>query len=220
MRRLATAVLLSGMLAVGGALASLTTAPAGAIPNPPTPPALVTASTWSLGTIPSPNALQLVQLASVTCASASFCVAVGNQPGTGGSNTNTLIEQWNGSSWSIVTSPNPAGAGESQLYGVSCAGPSFCAAVGVSGPGTTFVNPLVEHWNGKSWSIVTAVNPTGSPATQLSQVSCLSSTWCTAVGRSENTLNNRVALVEMWNGTSWTTVDDDPAHRRHHLPTE
>ena len=55
--------------------------------------------------------------------------------------------------------PECCRAGESQLYGVSCAGPSFCVAVGVSGPGTTFVDPLVEQWDGHSWGIVNAVNP-------------------------------------------------------------
>jgi hypothetical protein len=163
-----------------------------------------------VGSIPSPNALQTVELAAVTCASASFCVAVGNQPGATSGSTNTLIEHWNGSSWSIVTSPNPAGAGQSQLYGVSCAGPSFCVAVGVSGPGSTFVNPLVEQWNGISWSIATAPNPAGSPATELNQVSCVTSMWCTAVGYSENSSNNRIALVEAWNGTAWTVVTTTP----------
>jgi hypothetical protein len=200
MRRISGLIALTGILLVGGVLASVGNAGAG-VPAPPVP---VIPSTWTLGTIPSPTASNDVQLYSVTCASSAFCVAVGNQSTSGGSDT--LIEQWNGTSWSIVTSPNVAGAGENQLYGVSCAGPSFCVAVGVSGPGSTYVDPLVEQWNGSTWTIVNAVNPSGSTATELNAVSCLSSTWCSAVGYTEDGSSNRHALAEAWNGTTWSVV--------------
>ncbi len=202
MRSIARSVVLAVVLAVGGSIAGLGAAQAGAgVPVPPVP---VTPSTWTLGSVPSPTATNDVQLASVTCATSAFCVAVGNQ--SAGSDSNTLIEQWDGTKWSIVTSPNPTGAGQSQLYGVSCAGPSFCVAVGVSGPGSTFVNPLVEQWNGTTWTLVNAVNPSGSTATQLSAVSCLSSTWCSSVGYTEDALHNRHVLTEAWNGMAWSVV--------------
>ena len=204
MPRFPRSVVLAAILAVGGTMAGLGAGPAGA----GAPPVPVIPTTWSLGTIPSPSATHDVQLYQVACASSAFCVTVGNV--ATGAGSNTLIEQWDGAHWSIVTSPNAAGAGESQLYGVSCAGPSFCVAVGVSGPGTTFVDPLVEQWDGHSWGIVNAVNPPGSPATQLTAVSCLSSMWCTAVGYSKDGSNNRHALVETWNGTAWTVATTTP----------
>jgi hypothetical protein len=40
----------------------------------------------------------------------------------------TLIESWNGSKWSVVSSPNPAGV--PQLLAVSCATTTSCAAAG------------------------------------------------------------------------------------------
>ena len=46
-----------------------------------------------------------VTLGGVACTSASNCFAVGYGLGRG-----TLVEQWNGSSWSIVASPNPGGS--------------------------------------------------------------------------------------------------------------
>ncbi len=202
MRRITSSVVLVAVLAVGGSIAGLGTAHAGA--GVPTPPVPVTPSTWTLGNVPSPTATNDVQLSAVTCASSVFCVAVGNQ--ATGSGTDTLIEQWDGTKWSIVTSPDPVGAGDSQLSGVSCAGPSFCVAVGVSGPGNTLVDPLVEQWNGSTWTVVNAVNPSGSPATELSAVSCLSSTWCSAVGYSEDASLNRHALAEAWNGATWSVV--------------
>jgi len=40
-----------------------------------------------------------------------------------------LVEQWNGSVWSTVTSPNP-GTTNNSLYSVSCVSVSFCVATG------------------------------------------------------------------------------------------
>ena len=70
----------------------------------------------------------------------------------------TLVERWNGTSWSIVTSPNPSGATFAVLSGVSCPSTTSCYAVGESALDKT----LVEHWNGTSWSIVASPNPSGA----------------------------------------------------------
>ena len=37
-----------------------------------------------------------------------------------------IIEQWNGSGWSLVTSPNLPGGASDNLHTVSCTGPQFC----------------------------------------------------------------------------------------------
>jgi len=202
-------------IAAGASLAAATPATAGATaagsPAPrtiPTPPALVTPSTWTLGSIPSLNPAFVNQIAADTCATSSFCVAVGNQSNASG--TTTLIEQWNGSAWSIVKSPNASGAGENQLYGVSCAGPSFCVAVGVSGPGSTYVDPLVEQWNGSVWSLGTSATPPSVDSTQLNAVSCVTTTWCMAVGYSVNASSDRIAMAETWNGTVWAVSPTTP----------
>jgi hypothetical protein len=41
---------------------------------------------------------------------------------------------------------------------------------------------LVERWNGSAWVIVASPNPTGSTASYLNDVSCVTATACTAVG--------------------------------------
>jgi hypothetical protein len=191
------------LTAVGATPAAAAAQPAGAAAhNIPTPPAPRPPDEWHLGSIPSPTTTFDVQLAAAACASASFCVAVGNASNGSGDST-TLIEQWDGTTWTIVDSPNAQSAGQNQLYGVSCVGPTSCMAVGVSGPGSTFVDPLAEQWNGQSWMLVTPLNPPASPATQLNAVSCASATSCMAVGYSKDGSNNRIALAEQWNGTSW-----------------
>lgn len=81
----------------------------------------------------------------------------------------TLIEHWNGSAWSIVSSPNP-GTDDNMLNGVAAAGPNDAWAVGyyidnITGNRQT----LIEHWNGNVWSIVSGANP-GTSANQFSGV--------------------------------------------------
>ena len=197
MRRIAPSVLVAALLAVGGTLAGLGAGQAGAAI--PTPPALVTASSWTASPVTSPSTSNSSQLFGTACATSSFCVAVGYEdlPGT----TVPLIEQWNGSAWSVVANiPVPDGTNDNSFNGVSCAGPSFCVAVGDSNGG-----PLAEHWNGATWSVEPTVNPSGSTETSLSGVSCLSATSCMAVGQSRFSGNDEL-LSEWWNGTSWSIV--------------
>jgi hypothetical protein len=157
--------------------------------------------TWSV--VPSPNikpATNNNELNAVSCVSATDCVAVGEQagPATGGTLVSALIESWNGTSWSVVPSPQP---GNRALYGVSCISAARCTAVGVN-----FVNPpnatLVESWNGTRWS----VTPDPSPGSELLGVSCVSPTACTAVGDQLNSQGYYQTLTELWNGTKWSTV--------------
>ena len=81
---------------------------------------------WSI--VSSPNAGTVDdQLFSVSCVSASECVAVGST--FTGSAEETLVMVWDGSAWSIVSSPNPSTI-DNALYSVACLGVSECVAVG------------------------------------------------------------------------------------------
>ena len=67
-------------------------------------------------------------LAGVSCPSARFCRAVGSYVPAAGT-ARTLVEGWNGETWSIVASPNTTGA--SGLGRVSCPSTTSCQAIGV-----------------------------------------------------------------------------------------
>ena len=82
-----------------------------------------------------------------------------------------LAEHWNGVKWTIQRTPNPAGATQSELFGVSYLSAHACTAVGYY-EGSTF-EPLAEHWNGTRWAIEPLPNPSGSENAQLLGVSCL-----------------------------------------------
>jgi hypothetical protein len=160
--------------------------------------------TWSIMTSPKPKGAQSLGLSGVSCSTTTSCFAVGSYQ-TGVLSplvTKTLVEHWNGQTWSIMPSPNPTGSANSFLNGVSCRGTS-CFAVGYSRlPHST---TLVEHWVGNRWSIVPSPNPTGSLSDDLGGVSCPSTTNCFAVGNAQFGSDYKT-LMEHWNGHIWSIM--------------
>lgn len=152
---------------------------------------------WSI--VPSPNPGTFSNyLNGISCNSANFCTAVGDFSSDEGDSNQTLIESWNGASWSVVSSPNFSYW--DILNAVSCSSISFCIAAGNSGNGND--QTLAEEWNGLSWSIVPSVSP-GSYSL-LNGISCISLTSCVAVGYQPNESGDgSQTLVETWNGTNW-----------------
>ncbi len=151
-------------------------------------------SAWSI--VPSPNnGSQTNLLRGVSCNNPSACTAIGSYAPSGGSDQ-TLIESWNGSVWSIVTSPNTSPTQNDELSGVSCTSSSACTAAGyyllASSDGSASEQTLIESWNGSAWSIVTS--PNASPTNLLEGVSCNGSSVCTAVG--DNGSGTEQTLIE------------------------
>ena len=72
-------------------------------------------------------------LTGVACSTPTECTAVGFAAGK--NVTTTLAEFWNGSSWSIEPTPNPAGLTLSDLVDVACRSVTVCTASGYAGTG-------------------------------------------------------------------------------------
>jgi hypothetical protein len=162
---------------------------------------------WSLMSAPTPaGAKGFVELAGVSCASASGCTAAGYYaPAVGGgvpTELKTLAEAWNGSSWTIQSSPNVAGQKFNALADVSCSAGGACTAVGQDATAAVGASPeaLAERWNGSSWSTQAVVNPIEPIEDELKSVSCPSNTLCVGVGKD---LLVEDAFVGVWNGTGW-----------------
>ena len=157
-------------------LAAGLTAPAGAAAAHRHPPRL---------RVPVPAASPATTsggLADVSCPSASFCLAVGNN------GTSPAAQVWNGSIWRAVSVPVSG-----SLSGISCVSPSGCMAVGNGPGGLTGV-----WWNGSTWR---AANPVSPPGTVINSVSCVSTSYCVAAGA------NSQAFTEAWNGTAWRVLN-------------
>ncbi|HST69126.1 MAG TPA: hypothetical protein VLI94_05665 [Solirubrobacterales bacterium] len=98
-------------------------------------------STWTVQSTPNPSGSKESIFEEVSCATETSCTAVGNWDGSG--STKTLAAEWNGSTWSLQSPPNPAGASFSSLFGVSCRSTS-CMGVGWSSNGAGTDSTLSE----------------------------------------------------------------------------
>ena len=117
--------------------------------------------------------------------------------------THLLAEQWNGSSWTVTTTVDPAGVTSPEFFAVSCAGAGFCMATGYDTPSSSVLT-FAEEWSAGNWSqSALPAPPTGSNDALLG-LSCISPTSCTAVGTTFTGPSNEVVLTASWNGSTWT----------------
>jgi hypothetical protein len=158
---------------------------------------------WSIVPSPNPGTIDNT-LDGVTAISASNVWAAGDYSNISGI-TQSLIEQWNGTSWEVISSPNP-GSRYNNLYGIAAVSANSVWAVGVTGPDSSGTSQtLIEYWNGTSWSVVPSPSP-GGGGSFLSAIAVTSANDIWAVGYMYN--NNPIiqTLIEHWNGTSWSAV--------------
>ena len=139
------------------------------------------------------NAVKLyldLLLNAITAISATNAWTVGQDSGT------PQIDHWNGSKWSIQTTPNVSGGESNELQGVSCPVATACTAVGNYTDSSGVDHDLAEVWNGTSWSFQTTADPSGQQPT-LNDVACTTSDGCTAVGEYTTISSVEVTLVEV-----------------------
>ena len=136
--------------------------------------------------------------------SASECWAVGYYYGLDDLIDQTLIERWDGTSWTIVNSPN-TNTQSNVLLGVTCGSASDCWAVGDYAFTGSVLQTLIERWNGTSWEIVNSPNTSATQSNLLYSVTCGPASDCWAVGYYivDAASNLNQTLIERWNGTSW-----------------
>jgi hypothetical protein len=144
--------------------------------------------------VPSPQ-ISSAQLVGAAAVSASDIWAVGSQP-TSGSGQAPLAENFDGTSWSVVSTPSPTSGSVFKSAAASASNDVWAVGVGGTSNAT-----LIEHWNGTNWSEVSSPTmPTGSA---LQGVTAPASNNAWAIGTNSGSAN---ALVEHWDGTSWSVV--------------
>jgi hypothetical protein len=115
-----------------------------------------------------------------------------------------LIEHYDGTTWSVVPSPSP-GALQNILYGVAAVADNDVWAAGAREDASGLWHTLVEHYNGTSWSVVPAVDA-GSTGNQFFAITAVSSSSVYATGQQAGSGFPSQALVEHWNGSSWSVL--------------
>jgi len=118
---------------------STTACTAVGIVNPTTKPAVLAehwnGKAWKTQAAIKPAGSTTSFLYSVSCVAATFCTAVGQS--TGPPPEPTLAESLTAMGWKIQPTPNPAGATDSYLAGISCLRAVTCRAVGAFFSGAT-----------------------------------------------------------------------------------
>ena len=145
-------------------------------------------------------------LTGVSCTAAASCVTVGQQ-NEGTAKDGSFAAHWNGLSWTSEPLSGPEGRSNS-VYNVSCRSSTECMAVGeYEAPGTTYAQSFAALWNGTAWTTMTGMPlPAEAKGSRLRSVSCVSATFCIAVGEYFKSGKFLGYAVE-WNGSSWSLLN-------------
>lgn len=142
----------------------------------------------------------------VTIISANDVWAVGGYHGVDALQR-TLAEHWDGNAWSVAHSPNPSQVANG-LGAVSGTSASDVWAVGtVSSFNESHPSPapLIEHWNGKTWTVST-LPALGQYENHLTGIAAISPTDAWAVGYTftygQNVTTATTPLSFHWDGSS------------------
>ena len=93
---------------------------------------------WSRQKLPRPAKSVTDELLGVSCPAAAACTAVGDSSASqNGNPAAPMAMTWNGTTWQLATTADPAGGGG--FRSVSCTAPGTCVGVGVGGGTNTLV---------------------------------------------------------------------------------
>lgn len=190
---------------------------------------------WMRQAIPVPPLMQSADLQGVSCGSSRACVAVGSSSfsSTVGcasfvfspcTDSDALVERWDGHSWQIQNVPQPTGVLPSvpgartgphaELQSVSCSAANACMAVGTWSLGSP-LNPqpsylFAERWDGNTWTLSAPPTPTNNNnGSNPASVSCSGANACTMIGNTYHVnystgFSTPRLFAERWNGQQWT----------------
>ena len=119
----------------------------------------------------------------------------------------TLVEHFDGHSWSVMPTPNPGAIGN-QLYGLRVFACDDAWAVGQQISGTSPDTTLVLHWDGQQWNNV-STQPLGKAGNELLSVAGLSSDRLFGVGESQNYVQSSQTFALGSGKSKWSILPSD-----------
>ena len=156
---------------------------------------------WSPLIWPGPDGVYGV-LNSVEAVSPNDIWAVGYNPYS----HHALAMHYNGTAWTEVSIPSP-GTLDNDLSSLSARAADDVWAVGFSGERTLPTSrPLIEHWDGISWSVVPSPQVPDTYENALYGVSARAVNDVWAVGNYVDTNNYSFTLTMHYDGTQWQIV--------------
>ena len=141
----------------------------------------LTGGSWTAAVGPLPAGGSGGSLSAISCASAGFCVAVGQFTDSQGANVG-LIETLDNGAWTATEPPAPPGGTRLLLSSVSCGAVGSCVAVSEFGS-------LIETLANGTWTAINGpqpadANPTPPPGqgVNFDSVACPSAGFCVIAG--------------------------------------
>ncbi|MGA7730036.1 MAG: S-layer homology domain-containing protein [Chloroflexia bacterium] len=157
---------------------------------------------WTI--IPSVNSEAYNVFHGVAPVSANDIWAVGSK-GPGNFGQLTLIEHWDGTSWSTATSPSP-GNNQNELEDVVALSSNDVWAAGyINQFSGSSAESLFLHWDGATWSRVASPNP-GNFRNNIYGLTVLAPDDVWAVGYSWPSGSRHRTMIFHWDGSVWSVV--------------
>jgi hypothetical protein len=159
---------------------------------------------WTIQRTPNPHAENGSDLTAVSCPATGVCEAAGGYTFADVEDSIFALG-WNGSKWTIQAQPDPGGGFVTENDAVSCATGMACTSTGSWADEQGRTRALGETWDGTSWTLRNAKDPSGSTIAELLGVACAGAAECIAVGDWSTSYNGTPSstLGERWNGTAW-----------------
>jgi hypothetical protein len=153
--------------------------------------------------LPQPLASGTVanDLSSVTTVSACNVYVAGTQDFTGA--RTALVEHWDGTSWSIVPTPQLP-SDHLHIASIHARSGSDVWAAGGFRDAQGIDRTLIMHFDGSHWTRITSPNPS-QDFNDLSSVHAVSARDAWAVGTFDNGTANQTLILH-WDGTTWKRV--------------
>jgi hypothetical protein len=173
---------------------------------------------WEVIPTPNPPQADRVILNGITAITPDDAWAVGEWSGYVDQTYQNfaLAMHWDGASWSIVETPQPAACDVCHyvnLNGVDSTGPDDVWAVGgqsIQAPdGFVGTHILVMHWDGSSWEVLETPVQVGASGDFLWDVQALApdDVWFFGENRYDPDLLLQLAIAMHWDGSSFQFVD-------------
>jgi hypothetical protein len=153
--------------------------------------ALMKGKTWKAVAVPYPKRVRKTVSGAdlisrgVSCPTAHMCMADVEYLGFSGDAVvqGSIVERFDGHRWHLLHYLPAAHSVDTNIYGLACPKARDCVATGAYDSTTNTRNEpsLVEHWNGKRWSI----EKTSLGNKIIGPTSCVSRAFCMSIGDKE-----------------------------------
>ncbi len=138
-------------------------------------------------------------LQGVVAISPTLAWAAGNV--TDGAHPGQVIEQWNGTKWSLFPGPKFGKKDQANVFAMTSSSANDVWAIGnLVNLGTGLVSPLFEHWNGTAWTATTVES--NNEFLFGASADATNDAWAVGFNGSDNIETSAMH----WDGANWKSV--------------